>query len=77
MIRNTEEFLAALRTARRASTPLVSIRTADPASANALPFIGWCPAFSRRVMLLMPTSPDNGCLRNRDWAALLALNGTN
>jgi len=36
MIRNTEEFLAALRAARRASTPLVSIRTADPASAIAL-----------------------------------------
>ena len=36
MIRNTEEFLAALRAARRASTPLVSIRTADPASAVAL-----------------------------------------
>src|SRR6202451_2912675 len=36
MIRNSEEFLAALRAARRASTPLVSIRTADPASAIAL-----------------------------------------
>jgi hypothetical protein len=36
MIRNTEEFLTALRAARRASTPLVSIRTADPASAIAL-----------------------------------------
>jgi hypothetical protein len=36
MIRNTEEFLSALRAARRASTPLVSIRTADPASAIAL-----------------------------------------
>ena len=36
MIRSTEEFLAALRAARRASTPLVSIRTADPASATAL-----------------------------------------
>ena len=36
MIRNTEEFLAALRAARRASTALVSIRTADPASAIAL-----------------------------------------
>src|SRR5580693_1414373 len=36
MIRNTEEFLAALRAARRASTPLVSIRTADPASAVAV-----------------------------------------
>jgi antitoxin (DNA-binding transcriptional repressor) of toxin-antitoxin stability system len=36
MIRNTEELLAALRAARRASTPLVSIRTGDPASAIAL-----------------------------------------
>ena len=36
MIRNTEELLAALRAARRASTRLVSIRTADPASAIAL-----------------------------------------
>ena len=36
MIQSTEEFLAALRAARRASTPLVSIRTADPASATAL-----------------------------------------
>src|SRR5664279_223917 len=36
MIQSTEEFLAALRAARRASTPLVSIRTADPASAIAL-----------------------------------------
>jgi hypothetical protein len=36
MIRNTEEFLSALRAARRASTPLVSIRTADPASAVAM-----------------------------------------
>ena len=39
MIRNTEEFLAALRAARSASTPLVSIRTADPASAIALTIV--------------------------------------
>jgi len=36
MIRNTDDFQNALRAARRASTPLVSIRTADPASAIAL-----------------------------------------
>jgi hypothetical protein len=36
MIRKTEQFLAALRAARRVSTPLVSIRSADPASAIAL-----------------------------------------
>ena len=36
MIRNTEEFLSALRAARRASIPLVSMRTADPASAIVL-----------------------------------------
>jgi len=36
MIRNTEDFLAALRAARRAATPLLAIRTADPASATML-----------------------------------------
>jgi hypothetical protein len=33
MIRNTDDFVAALRAARRAATPLLAIRTADPASA--------------------------------------------
>ena len=36
MIRNTEEFLGALRAARRAATPLIAVRTADPASTIAL-----------------------------------------
>lgn len=36
MIRDTEEFLAALRSARRAATPLVAVRTADPASTIVL-----------------------------------------
>jgi hypothetical protein len=36
MMRDTEEFLSALRSARRAATPLVAVRTADPASTIAL-----------------------------------------
>ena len=38
MIRSTEEFLAALRAARRASTPLVSIRTAVKWTPLSRPF---------------------------------------
>src|SRR2546422_6823361 len=33
MIRSTEEFRAAVKAARRVGTPLVAVRTADPASA--------------------------------------------
>lgn len=36
MIRNTDEFLGALRAARRTATPLVAVRTADPASSMKL-----------------------------------------
>ena len=35
MVRSTEEFRALLKAARRAGTPLLAIRTADPASAIA------------------------------------------
>jgi hypothetical protein len=33
MIRSTEEFRAAVKAARRVGTPLLALRTADPASA--------------------------------------------
>src|SRR5438093_6772181 len=33
MIRNMEEFVSAFKAARRVSTPLVTVRTADPASS--------------------------------------------
>src|SRR5881296_730158 len=33
MIRSTEEFRAAVKAARRVGTPLLAVRTADPASA--------------------------------------------
>src|SRR5213593_4188635 len=33
MIRSTEEFRAVVKAARRVGTPLVAVRTADPASA--------------------------------------------
>jgi hypothetical protein len=33
MIRTTEEFRAVVKAARRVGTPLVAVRTADPASA--------------------------------------------
>lgn len=33
MIRSTEEFRSVVKAARRVSTPLVAVRTADPASA--------------------------------------------
>jgi hypothetical protein len=36
MIRNTEEFVSGLQAARRAATPLIAVRTADPASTIGL-----------------------------------------
>ncbi|PYV61242.1 MAG: hypothetical protein DMG97_43760, partial [Acidobacteria bacterium] len=33
MIRSTEEFRAVVKAARRVGTPLLAVRTADPASA--------------------------------------------
>jgi hypothetical protein len=35
MIRSTEDFRSLLKAARRAGTPLLAVRTADPASAMA------------------------------------------
>ena len=35
MVRSTEEFRGLLKAARRAGTPLLAIRTADPATAIA------------------------------------------
>lgn len=36
MVQSTEEFRALVKAARRAGTPLLAIRTADPASAMAI-----------------------------------------
>ena len=55
MIRSTEDFRSLLKAARRAGTPLLAVRTADPASAMAQVSASLCgktevPVFAWDIM---------------------------
>src|SRR6185437_9642184 len=55
MIRSTEDFRSLLKAARRAGTPLIAVRTADPASAMAQVSASLCgktevPVFAWDIM---------------------------
>nr|MCU0732465.1 hypothetical protein [Hyphomonas sp.] len=55
MIRSTEDFRSSLKAARRAGTPLLAIRTADPASAMTQASASLCgkddvPVFAWDIM---------------------------
>src|SRR5713226_9581262 len=55
MIRSTEDFRSLLKVARRAGTPLLAVRTADPASAMAQVSASLCgkteaPVFAWDIM---------------------------
>ncbi len=55
MIRSTEDFRCLLKAARRAGTPLLVIRTADPASAMTQASVSLCgkdevPVFAWDIM---------------------------
>src|SRR5438105_13797862 len=56
MIRSTEDFRSLLKAARRAGTPLLAVRTADPASAMAQVSASLCgktevPVFAWDIMV--------------------------
>ena len=60
MVRSTEEFRGLLKAARRAGTPLLAIRTADPASA-----IAQVTSYRRGEIRSLAVGPDDRHSRNQ------------